>query len=732
MFLLSFATVLFTLSVWKLLSFFIMPSLFFDLLFIGFPIGAFIGVRLFKASLASFRATLWILQAVIGLSIAASLACKHFDYLRAHLFEVRLGWLLGQMGTFTAIFIPFFCAYGLSEYVGYQVGRKVLGGRMRLVYAIYLFGAAGAYFFHERTLSALGVTGEILLSVLLVAAASLLISVRRGERLVLAAECAVLVAAAAVPGLEALEKGFLHLYKGASQQSTKWYAERGFDIEFQRWGRYSLTAVMYSPEAREFAGFYNDYMQWEYSPGTGFRERKLGAVPILNAPADGKIAIIGAGGGRQVIFALQPRFRFEKIVAIEVEPAVFAAIRRPPLRERFDSVYERPNVVPVRSEARGYMESTSERFDLIFLPSVGGYPQMMLEPGNMIRTADAYRTLRDRLTDRGILAIWYPSGLDPKSILTAEYVKTLGEQHLGMKTAAYRSDYEYLILAARDPATRLPDAKDIDAFLTAPDDPSGLPPETDPFARARPFFVPTDPDFQPITDDRPFLAGNVRHIFSLKQVYQLFAIVGSILAVAGVSILWALRRGGDPRIPGRSYRQVAALSALIGANFILFEHYVILALFQKIYMFQDALVIGAISFLVISGLGSILIGPRTRTWFQAAAVLLTLPLVFFEKDLSAGMIVALVAPVAFVTGSFFPALFDLAARNPLAVFAMDAVGAAVGSMASFFIPIAFGFSVFFPVAAAVFLATCVATWRFTRGLPPAAAEEGRSAEAAAL
>jgi spermidine synthase len=724
MFLLSFATVLFTLSVWKLLSFFIMPSLFFDLLFIGFPIGAFIGVKFFETSARSFRRTLWILQGVVACSITASLACKHFDYLRAHLFEVRLGWLLGQMGTFTAIFIPFFCAYGLSEYVGYQVGRAVLKGRMRLVYALYLFGAAGAYFFHQLTLSRIGVTGEILLSVLLIAVASLLLAERRAEHWVLAIECAVLLAVSAVPGLPVLEDGFLHVYKGSSEQSTKWYAEKDYRMEFQRWGRYSLTAIMYSAAERQFAGFYNDYMQWEYSPGSGFRERMLGAIPMLNAPEGGRIAIIGAGGGRQVIFALQPRFRFEKIVAIEVEPAVFEAIRQGPLRERFDSVYEAPNVVAVRSEARGYMESTSERFDLIFLPSVGGYPQMMLEPGNMIRTADAYRTMRDRLTDRGILAIWYPSGLDPKSILTAEYVQTLGEQHLGMKTAAYRSGYEYLILAAKDPSTRLPSPRDIDAFLTAPNDSSGLPAVTDRFALAQPFFVQSDPHFKPITDDQPFLAGNVRHIFSMEQVYQLFAIVGSILGVAGVSILLVLRKSGDPRIPGRSYWQVAALSALIGANFILFEHYVILALFQKVYMFQDALLLGAISFLVISGLGSVLIGPRARVWLQAAAILLTLPLVFFERDLSAGMIVALVAPVAFVTGSFFPALFDLAARNPLAVFAMDAVGAALGSMASFFIPIAFGFSVFFPVAAAVFFVTCLATWRFTRGLESETAERG--------
>ena len=62
LFLLSTATVLFTLALFRLLSFFIMPSLFFDLLFVGFPLGALLGVRYFPISAVSFRRSLWILQ----------------------------------------------------------------------------------------------------------------------------------------------------------------------------------------------------------------------------------------------------------------------------------------------------------------------------------------------------------------------------------------------------------------------------------------------------------------------------------------------------------------------------------------------------------------------------------------------------------------------------------------------------------------------------------------------
>ena len=178
LFLLSTATVLFTLAIFKLLSFFIMPSLFFDLLFVGFPLGAFLGVRFFKVNLAAFSKTLWVVQAVMFLSVAAALSCKHFDYLRAHLFEVDLYKLLLQMGTFTGLFVPFFCAYGLSEYLGYQVGRERLRGRMPLVYGLYLFGAAFAYIFIQFALPALGVARIICMSIFLVTLASLLIAKR--------------------------------------------------------------------------------------------------------------------------------------------------------------------------------------------------------------------------------------------------------------------------------------------------------------------------------------------------------------------------------------------------------------------------------------------------------------------------------------------------------------------------------------------------------------------------
>jgi hypothetical protein len=718
LFLLSFATVAFTIALYRLLAFFIMPSLFFDLLFIGFPLGALAGASFFRVSGRSFLQTLWILQGTMLFSVLAMLACKHFDYLRAHLFDVELQRLFIQMLTFTLFFLPFFIAYGLSEYIGYQIGRSRLRGRMPVVYAIYLFGAAGAYLFAEFMFPLLGATRLLGIPFLLVALAMLMLAPpRRMQRLLLVQQLAVLALLIAPQ----LEGSFLKLYKGNSFESTQAYASRGFETIHQEWGRYSLVEIMQAPDREAYIGFYNDIIQWRFAPGNGFFSHSLGMLPLELAPVAGHIAIIGAGGGRQVQYARKSAHDFRGILAIEIEPEVINAVRDD-LGERFDHVYMDSRVQLVRHEARSYMEHTDQRFDLIYLPSVGGYPQMMLEPGNMIRTLEAYRTLGGRLTERGVLAIWYPAVLDPRTILTEQYMHTLESPEIGLQVRTYRTAGEFLILAARH-ADYLPTLEDVQQFY--------LQPAADRIGQAfasllvdRPVSVAKTWDsatFRPIRDNQPFLAGNVQHIFSLQQVGTLFALTGGLLLAFAALLLWLVRKRGNPGIPGRSFRQLLLISLFVGANFLVIEHYLILALFDKLYVYRDALVLGAIGFLIISGLGSTFIKPAWRPLLQFTGGLFILLLLLYHEDLSPWANLLLLAPVAFVTGSFFPALFEAAAENPLGVFAADSIGAAAGSLASFFIPIVFGFSWFFVFATIMFWATAMATFLFFRNLEAAPA-----------
>ena len=712
LFVLSFATVLFTVLLFRLLSFFIMPSLFFDLLFIGFPIGALIAAGTMSVSRRSFGRTLWILQATMAFSVVAMLACKHFDYLRAHLFEVELHRLFIQIAVFTLFFLPFFCAYGLSEYIGYQLGRRHLRGRMPLVYALYLFGAAAAYLFAEVGFRRLGASYLMIVPFGLVALVSLLLSLSWLSRGVLVSE---LVALVALFGTPQMEPGFLAAYKGDSKMSTSDYTERGFQTVYQQWSKYSLVEVMKDQNSDSFAGFYNDIHQWDYSSDYGFVRPSMGVVPLENAPRGGTIAIIGSGGGRQVRYAQKSSRNFHRIVALEIDPTVVEAVNGP-LASHFEHVYNHPTVELVNREARSYMEETSEKFDLIYLPSVGGYPQMMLEPGNMVRTVDACRTFRDRLTDRGVLAIWYPAGLDPQYVLTEQYIRTFAEAGLDMKVRGFLNGAELLILATRLDGGEIPTLEQVRQCIQESD----KLPLVGSYLGDRPLEIEHDwkhAFFQPITDDQPFLAGNVRHIFSLRQVVQLFLLVTAAMGVFALGLFLLLRRSGNPQIPGTTYLRVVLVSLLIGANFLVIEHYVILGLFRKQYIYHEALVLGAILFLILSGLGSILITQRWRPVCQLAASLLALVLLFSFSGSPPWVNLLILLPVAFVTGSFFPALFDAAARNPLGVFAADAIGAAAGSLMSFFVPIVFGFDLFFMFATGLFWLTAVCTWLFFRKLP---------------
>ncbi len=276
----------------------------------------------------------------MALSTLACLFAKNFDYLRAHLFDVELGRLLGQLGVFGVMFLPYFAGYGLSEYLGYQVGKQALGGKVRVVYAVYLFGAAAAYLFSKLLLPSLGMARLLVIAVLGVTAAILVLS-RSGSRRGVGVQACILFSLLFIPSIEPL---FLSVFKGKGPESTWDYrVNMRCRPVFQSWGRYGLVEIMATPDRSEFHGFYNDMYQWSHSPSYGFRHRSLGVVPIMEMPKDAKIAIIGAGGGRQV--RLAQRRACGRIVAIEIESAVFEAVRDPmKLQSDFAGVYEAPEV----------------------------------------------------------------------------------------------------------------------------------------------------------------------------------------------------------------------------------------------------------------------------------------------------------------------------------------------------------------------------------------------------
>src|SRR5262249_17047924 len=162
--------------------------------------------------------------------------------------------------------------------------------------------------------------------------------------------------------------------------------------------------------------------------------------------------------------------------------------------------------------------------------------------------------------------------------------------------------------------------------------------------------------FVPITDDRPYLAGNVRYILSIRQVGTLFALAGGALAVVGGGTWLTLRPRGDPRIPRRPYSPVGGLPILFGATFLPVEHSVVVALVRRAFVCGDALAVAVVSFLCLAGLGSVAGSRMPKRWLLPLAVGGFAVLVVWGHQLPISGVLVAAAPVALATGTFFPAL----------------------------------------------------------------------------
>lgn len=747
-FLSSAGAVLFSLLIFRLLSFFIMPSMFFALLLVGFPIGAALASLMKRADVTRFRQMLVVLQVVMILTVFATLYCKHVDYMRANLvFGIEPGMLLMQVMVFALFFLPFFAAYGAAEYIGYLAGTAAFGERMRPVYGLFLFGGAAAFGAAEFLQQALGVPGLLLVAVFAVSFSRFLLASK--PSVLRYAELIVLAALIFWPGFT---PAFMQLFKSGADIPGSVANQKKNDPEsevvYSGWGKYSYVEIMKipplpgTPDKKKgdpgyippgvpgYSGFYNDFGMWYIWPQQDvtpemFKANPTGPrdlLPFLLLPTrtndagkqvpTGSIALIGSGGGREVMYARLAGA--ERILALELEPAVVEAAMGP-LDEDFAKVYTTPPVEPFIGEARGYIETTEEKFDVILLMSVGGYPQMMLEPGNMIRTTSAFKAFVDGLKPGGSLAIAYDKALDTEGTLIRQYHHTLTK--LGMDSyvfervgqeddfvlIAFRNDVSPEAAARRDAAvTKLASLGQVHQ-LSATD----LEVE----------------NFQEITDNRPYLAGNMSEMIAEKDIIWMFWILTSIISVAGGIVcvmLWnPLKRQNAPVHPAA----LLLAGILVGANFMLLEHLCVIQLFQYTYQYYNALVISIVAFLTLTGLGSLLIGKRVLPIITVGTVVLMAVWIVMSGDLSITPKLALLIPSLLVTGTFFPLIFEQVPGGRLQLFSMDAVGAAFGAILAFFVPMLFGFEVFTTVAVIVFFVTCavmlVLMRRFSQAEAPA-------------
>ena len=435
---------------------------------------------------------------------------------------------------------------------------------------------------------------------------------------------------------------------------------------------------------------------------------------------DARVAIIGVGGGRDVLAALA--FGQPSITAVEMNGAILNAVNGR-FGEFTGHLDRQPGVRFVSDEGRSFIARSSGRFDIIHVPftdtwaATGAGAFALSENG--LYTVDAWQTFLEHLTDGGILSVnrwhYFPRPMESYRLvsLAVEALRRLGVErprdHIIFVTS-YGPNPQVDVAVGNILVSRTPfSASDVSTFrqvitdlqfhvLIAPgwretdrtiaaiaeaDDPGsvslGFPGDISAPTDNRPFFFQMV-SFRDLFDRS--LYGGVNDYLA-KPVLVLFSLMVAVLVLTGMFIVGPLLLTTNPKTLARTAPYIAFFGA-IGLAFILVE----ISQLQRLIIFLGhptyALSVVLFSLLVSSGIGSLaterLVRPNPRlalrhVWPVAAllAVLLAFglftPLATEQFDAERTPVriltaVGLLAPMGFFMGMPFPLGMKAAALEP--------------------------------------------------------------------
>ncbi len=417
----------------------------------------------------------------------------------------------------------------------------------------------------------------------------------------------------------------------------------------------------------------------------------------------GHAAVIGVGGGRDVLSALWAGN--DRVTAIEINGILIDVLTR--THRDFARIAGTPGVQLVHDEARAYLHRSTERYDVLQMSLIdtwaatGAGAFSLTENG--LYTREAWRLFLSRLAPRGVFSVsrWFnPSNVSETNRLLALGVASLIDRGIANPRA-------HLIMATRRSVATLIvspapfDDEDRRRFemlvksedfgvLVSPWHPPGsarlaaISGSRSDVQLAQAAFDP-DFDYTPPRDRRPFffnmlkptrfhkafgvprggvLWGNIRATGTLVLLF-LVAAVGVVLV-----ILWPLLHRGTLPMARRTFAAALAYFAAIGCGFMLIQ----VAFLQRFSVLLGhptyTFAIILFSMILFAGLGSTLSdrlsieGPRCQ-WVPVAVVLLAaadvvlLPAAF-EGAASLGLagrtlvVLAFTAPLSTVLGFCFP------------------------------------------------------------------------------
>jgi hypothetical protein len=448
---------------------------------------------------------------------------------------------------------------------------------------------------------------------------------------------------------------------------------------------------------------------------------------------NGDVAIVGVGGGRDVLSAIWAGSR--SVLGVEVN-RIMLDLHNASHRD-FSKIAMRPEVTLVHDDGRAYLTRTERRFDVLQISlvdtwaSTGAGAFSLSENG--LYTLEAWRVFLDRLTPGGVLSVsrWF----DPDNVSETSRLVSLGIAALIDRGVERPRDH--LVLAVRERVATLmvssaPFTEADRAVLegtresrgyqlaVSPWTPAAGGPVIDRIAAsttmAELMEATADPmyDYRPPTDARPYyfnmlkpqalwsgvplpqdgaLGGN------LRATLMLVVLLGVTTVLVGLIIVYPLVTAGRPAMPPGRFALSMSYFAIIGFAFMLIQ----IAFLQRFAVYLGhptyTLAVVLFSMLLCAGMGSVLserlhVGGRGLfrlvPGLVAVALVVTalvLPAVV-ANTIAAGLalrtmlVLAFTAPVATLLGFCFPIGARLIAGTPAVTAWAWGLNGAFGVLAS--------------------------------------------------
>ncbi len=447
----------------------------------------------------------------------------------------------------------------------------------------------------------------------------------------------------------------------------------------------------------------------------------------------GDVAVIGVGGGRDILSAIWGNSR--SVTGIEINRALVSLLEH---RARtFAGIADRPEVTLVNDEARAHLARTADRFDIIQMSLIdtwaatGAGAFTLSENG--LYTREGWRILLDRLTPRGVFSVsrWFsPSRSSETSRLVSLAVASLLDRGVTQPAA------NLVLAASGNVATLLVspsafDDRDREAIERAVEEHgfrmllSPWQPSDDPLLRAIASSGSRDAlaraivddryDYTAPTDERPFFFNMLRPASlldlgavpqggvsggNLRATVTLLVLLGLTTILVAAIVVWPLVLSGRPEgLSSNSFLLALTYFGLIGAGFMLVQ----IPFLQRfsVYLGHPTWTLAVILFgmILFTGVGSALSDriPTTARWLPAAplavaAVLvadtfLIQPVVDATSTWSlagrTAVVLAMLAPLSILLGLAFPIGMRLVgAVSDLATAWLWGVNGACGVLAS--------------------------------------------------